>query len=143
MTNASTARISAPETIARRRVGTFGARRCNSSKNAIGTNANTTQLTHEKWPESTRCRACGSIPMQNRPMMSNRSEERRVGKECRSLCDWSSDVCSSDLNEREHDAADPREVAGVDALQGLRQYPNAEQTHDEQQIGRASCRERV
>src|SRR5579875_262331 len=22
-----------------------------------------------------------------------RSEERRVGKECRSLCDWSSDVC--------------------------------------------------
>src|SRR5579875_3780885 len=29
-----------------------------------------------------------------------RSEERRVGKECRSLCDWSSDVCSSDLNRR-------------------------------------------
>src|SRR5882672_5880130 len=28
---------------------------------------------------------------------SGRSEERRVGKECRSLCDWSSDVCSSDL----------------------------------------------
>src|SRR5476649_2383146 len=27
-----------------------------------------------------------------------RSEERRVGKECRSLCDWSSDVCSSDLS---------------------------------------------
>src|SRR5438132_1240613 len=26
-----------------------------------------------------------------------RSEERRVGKESRSLCDWSSDVCSSDL----------------------------------------------
>src|SRR5882672_4355229 len=30
-----------------------------------------------------------------------RSEERRVGKECRSLCDWSSDVCSSDLHRRE------------------------------------------
>src|SRR5215211_7596241 len=29
--------------------------------------------------------------------MTGRSEERRVGKECRSLCDWSSDVCSSDL----------------------------------------------
>src|SRR5476649_170912 len=29
-----------------------------------------------------------------------RSEERRVGKECRSLCDWSSDVCSSDLLHR-------------------------------------------
>src|SRR5579875_1926684 len=28
-----------------------------------------------------------------------RSEERRVGKECRSLCDWSSDVCSSDLGD--------------------------------------------
>src|SRR5579875_65995 len=27
-----------------------------------------------------------------------RSEERRVGNECRSLCDWSSDVCSSDLD---------------------------------------------
>jgi len=27
----------------------------------------------------------------------SRSEERRVGKECRSECDWSSDVCSSDL----------------------------------------------
>src|SRR5882672_723326 len=29
-----------------------------------------------------------------------RSEERRVGKECRSRCDWSSDVCSSDLMAR-------------------------------------------
>src|SRR5947207_1603443 len=29
--------------------------------------------------------------------LDDRSEERRVGKECRSLCDWSSDVCSSDL----------------------------------------------
>src|SRR5260221_238617 len=31
------------------------------------------------------------------PRLKGRSEERRVGKECRSLCDWSSDVCSSDL----------------------------------------------
>src|SRR5476649_2219642 len=30
-----------------------------------------------------------------------RSEERRVGKECRSRCDWSSDVCSSDLPAQE------------------------------------------
>src|SRR6202049_3948525 len=29
--------------------------------------------------------------------MRCRSEERRVGKECRYRCDWSSDVCSSDL----------------------------------------------
>src|SRR5260221_383449 len=33
-----------------------------------------------------------------------RSEERRVGKECRSLCDWSSDVCSSDLDTEERPA---------------------------------------
>src|SRR6476620_3176222 len=26
-----------------------------------------------------------------------RAEERRVGNECRYRCDWSSDVCSSDL----------------------------------------------
>src|SRR6266540_3647635 len=32
-----------------------------------------------------------------RPSSPSRSEERRVGKECRSRCDWSSDVCSSDL----------------------------------------------
>src|SRR5438132_463290 len=31
---------------------------------------------------------------------TERSEERRVGKEWRSLCDWSSDVCSSDLVRR-------------------------------------------
>src|SRR5438034_597393 len=34
-----------------------------------------------------------------------RSEERRVGKECRSLCDWSSDVCSSDLGKPRFSAA--------------------------------------
>src|SRR5579875_3332776 len=33
-----------------------------------------------------------------------RSEERRVGKECRSLCDWSSDVCSSDLTHHNYAA---------------------------------------
>src|SRR5882672_3232408 len=35
-----------------------------------------------------------------------RSEERRVGKECRSRCDWSSDVCSSDLDRRNAGGAD-------------------------------------
>src|SRR5476649_155448 len=74
---------------------------------------------------------------------TRRSEERRVGKECRSLCDWSSDVCSSDL----------RETAGVSQhATGRRRVPR--QTHDagrchaggiepNPQIGRASCRERV
>src|SRR5260221_81958 len=33
---------------------------------------------------------------------ATRSEERRVGKECRSRCDWSSDVCSSDLAQASH-----------------------------------------
>src|SRR5436190_233183 len=47
-----------------------------------------------------------------------RSEERRVGKEWRSLCDWSSDVCSSDL--RALIALAPGDVprlaeAGIDA----------------------------
>src|SRR5579875_2162079 len=36
-------------------------------------------------------------PMLKPPELAYRSEERRVGKECRSRCDWSSDVCSSDL----------------------------------------------
>src|SRR5476649_2915609 len=72
-----------------------------------------------------------------------RSEERRVGKECRSLCDWSSDVCSSDLVRRQgiwlrflarlgrqgHDPA--RRPRGSGAI--VRAH----------QIGRASCRERV
>src|ERR1044072_5695090 len=31
----------------------------------------------------------------------SRSEERRGGKECRYRCDWSSDVCSSDLQLRD------------------------------------------
>src|SRR5260221_479797 len=38
-------------------------------------------------------------------LLENRSEERRVGKECRSRCDWSSDVCSSDLGARQKHAA--------------------------------------
>src|SRR6202012_2497444 len=33
----------------------------------------------------------------NDDVTRGRSEERRVGKEGRSRCDWSSDVCSSDL----------------------------------------------
>src|SRR5882672_1123555 len=40
-----------------------------------------------------------------------RSEERRVGKECRSRCDWSSDVCSSDLVLRLALGADEQDAA--------------------------------
>src|SRR5215218_8115962 len=41
--------------------------------------------------------SCVSFARVVRTAILLRSEERRVGKECRSLCDWSSDVCSSDL----------------------------------------------
>src|SRR4030095_6793922 len=41
-----------------------------------------------------RVAACSDVVKQK-----YRSEERRVGEECRSLCDWSPDVCSSDLSE--------------------------------------------
>src|SRR5215211_651792 len=43
-------------------------------------------------------RAC--VRLHGRRPCRERSEERRVGKECRSRCDWSSDVCSSDLSWR-------------------------------------------
>src|SRR5947207_1571852 len=48
-----------------------------------------------------------------------RSEERRVGKEWRSLCDWSSDVCSSDLPDLHplEQWSDSRPRAGIHALQ--------------------------
>src|SRR5476649_2263936 len=42
-----------------------------------------------------------------------RSEERRVGKECRSRCDWSSDVCSSDLGRRHRRCDADRRAAVV------------------------------
>src|SRR5882672_4494956 len=48
---------------------------------------------------------------------TERSEERRVGKECRSLCDWSSDVCSSDLYDTSGSYTDPQ--ARIDIRQGL------------------------
>src|SRR5215211_7678298 len=72
-----------------------------------------------------------------------KSEERRVGKECRSLCDWSSDVCSSDLGaygfEHVNVAAQRRDP---DSL--LNWMERAFRMRKEvPEIGRASCRERV
>src|SRR5262252_6552427 len=81
--------------------------------------------------------ARGSTPQRRR------SEERRVGKECRSRCDWSSDVCSSDLS------------IAIGAVDGGTYRYRAESADLVQweigtgvytaatQIGRASCRERV
>src|SRR4030095_9267408 len=40
-----------------------------------------------------------SMKANSRQCVSCRSEERRVGEEWRSRCDWSSDVCSSDLEQ--------------------------------------------
>src|SRR5882672_11033534 len=72
-----------------------------------------------------------------------RSEERRVGKECRSLCDWSSDVCSSDLGKTEVAlrAAFKAVQAGKQVAVLVPTTILAEQ-HG-RKIGRASCRERV
>src|SRR5215211_1147080 len=74
---------------------------------------------------------------------SRRSEERRVGKECRSLCDWSSDVCSSDLLVGV-DVADTRHHGLVEQL-AFDLGVLAPQHRDDavEEIGRASCRERV
>src|SRR5476649_1305991 len=74
---------------------------------------------------------------------SVRSEERRVGKECRSLCDWSSDVCSSDLIadaeivDRNADAEPPEDRQDLVLEMGFGDKGVF------RQIGRASCRERV
>src|SRR5476649_2354942 len=72
-----------------------------------------------------------------------RSEERRVGKECRSLCDWSSDVCSSDL------VGEAAELGGgnrIDHHGGVAfdvQRLGQAGARARHEIGRASCRERV
>src|SRR5581483_6081878 len=72
-----------------------------------------------------------------------RSEERRVGKECRYWRDWNSDVCSSDLRRS------PR-VLLLRVLRPELLQPQPRHVHDDfcggvlqGKIGRASCRERV
>src|SRR5215204_3100242 len=99
----------------------------------------------------SRATLCGGSLMASWPWMRmapvrlpvSRSEERRVGKECRSRCDWSSDVCSSDLLFRAIADAQPRHLVrrqldGVLALDA-----DGARALAREQIGRASCRERV
>src|SRR5215218_4698938 len=74
---------------------------------------------------------------------ASRSEERRVGKECRSRCDWSSDVCSSDLVLLAHEAAVEHGEAGGRHEQHEGRAGKHPGIISRQQIGRASCRERV
>src|SRR5882672_6351322 len=72
-----------------------------------------------------------------------RSEERRVGKECRSLCDWSSDVCSSDLGARPVARCRAGLPGGGHAVRAGGDGRAARTACPPPEIGRASCRERV
>src|SRR5476649_411821 len=87
------------------------------------------------------CTSCSAMSMSR--LKSNRSEERRVGKECRSLCDWSSDVCSSDLVN-----GGRRQILGHQVLRRADRrlhflFGDVDVETQVEQIGRASCRERV
>src|SRR5476649_521167 len=72
-----------------------------------------------------------------------RSEERRVGKECRSRCDWSSDVCSSDLDAHRRGPTPPPGIPRRGGRTPLRRSGGARHPLLRGEIGRASCRERV
>src|SRR5476649_2777516 len=72
-----------------------------------------------------------------------RSEERRVGKECRSLCDWSSDVCSSDLGLGRQAGPQSRGLRDQHSARRSLHHGREGGRRAAHQIGRASCRERV
>src|SRR5262252_68455 len=73
----------------------------------------------------------------------SRSEERRVGKECRSRCDWSSDVCSSDLEAFLVVVLHVEAESDQHIAHSLHEGLGAAAVHLALEIGRASCRERV
>src|SRR5882672_256063 len=83
------------------------------------------------------------LPTDVQKKTAERSEERRVGKECRSLCDWSSDVCSSDLGGGENWRWQPKWPAATIAAMAGKATPHRRAEEDSGEIGRASCRERV
>src|SRR5215204_5813398 len=85
----------------------------------------------------------GVLRTRSGPNSSTRSEERRVGKECRSLCDWSSDVCSSDLDDGAHALHRGADARTDDRHLGDRGVAHALRAELVDEIGRASCRERV
>src|SRR5215204_2037975 len=93
-------------------------------------------------PGPSSCNSVSSSTLSSQPATA-RSEERRVGKECRSLCDWSSDVCSSDLAVTAAVGnSDYVGAAGAELVQlGVKLH--ALQPAGDGEIGRASCRERV
>src|SRR5476649_2188598 len=73
----------------------------------------------------------------------SRSEERRVGKECRSRCDWSSDVCSSDLDQWHQQCRVVRCALWCARADCRLVSVAADGDCLLLKIGRASCRERV
>src|ERR1044072_6315642 len=80
------------------------------------------------------------IPTNNETMA--RSEERRVGKDGIYQCDWSSDVCSSDLRRRRlRDGGFLARRHEVQHVEG-QDVRDPDQQRDHGEIGRASCRER-
>src|SRR5476649_1498895 len=82
-------------------------------------------------------------PSMARIWWRGRSEERRVGKECRSRCDWSSDVCSSDLMLTVRRQPDEWRQGFSAGASDYVYKPLNGQDLVEREIGRASCRERV
>src|SRR5690348_7775333 len=66
----------------------------------------------------------------NRDEHASRSEERRVGKECRWTGDWSSDVCSSDLRSRDTPvgAAPATGTPGIPFDRHIRRFRTCEKT---------------
>src|SRR5919202_1683739 len=75
--------------------------------------------------------------------LTGRSEERRVGKECRSLCDWSSDVCSSDLLRYAFGAGLQPRPGDLPGRRVGQARDGRARDRTDGEIGRASCRERV
>src|SRR5476649_843709 len=88
---------------------------------------------------------CSTKPSRNsKPAKPRRrSEERRVGKECRSRCDWSSDVCSSDLWGVAFASAQQFGTAAEARAMLDKAVAELKAGEAAAQIGRASCRERV
>src|SRR4029453_4375700 len=81
------------------------------------------------WPSCPRRAPCGPA--------CRRSEERRGGKEGRSLCDWSSDVCSSDLDAAQRGRRSSRvrpvpELPGGRAARG--EHPAARHVGDRKSV---------
>ena len=56
-------------------------------------------------------------------------------------CDWSSDVCSSDLRDVNNDGAKITYISGNDTLH--KSFSSDNNGFNNNEIGRASCRERV